>query len=335
MPSTSAVQLSSQPPRSAPTDNRNRNISNTVQSYISSKDSVTKAEIIWALTTVMSHYSLRSSEFCVEIFPLMFTDSEIAANIALKRTKLSYNIVYGIAPFFHKELLSIIKNCEHFVVAFDESLNKIVKRGQMDISIRFWDCSKTSANVVTRYFDSAFMGHATAEIILQKFLDCLKDLNLKKLLQISMDGPNVNLKFLRLFKQYSKGEQDDPQIVEIGTCGLHTVHNSFKCSFIEAEWKIQQFLTAIYTLFNDVPARRADYMKASNSTVFPLKFCKIRWVENKQVAERALNILSNIQKYVVFAQTNKCEPTCNSYKNVCEGLQDPLLQPKLAFFNFC
>ena len=46
--------------------------------------------------------------------------------------------------------------------------------------------------VKTRYYDSILMGHATAKIILEKFLEL--DIDLRKVLQLSMDGPAVNFK---------------------------------------------------------------------------------------------------------------------------------------------
>lgn len=97
----------------------------------------------------------------------------------LQATKLSYNIVYGIAPFFRKQLLETIENSSHIVLSFYESLNKVVKKGQMDVNIRFWDSSRKDSNVVTRYFDWAFLGHATAELLLDSFLECTENLTLK------------------------------------------------------------------------------------------------------------------------------------------------------------
>ena len=68
----------------------------------------------------------------------MFPDSQTAENISLQRTKLSYFIVYGIAPFFHKNLLENFKKSDLVVVSFDEALNKVSKMGQMNINLTFW-----------------------------------------------------------------------------------------------------------------------------------------------------------------------------------------------------
>lgn len=62
------------------------------------KEDVTKCEILWCLHTVITHKSLRMSEKDVELFELIFPDSEIAKKIRLKRTKIGYSLMYGIAP---------------------------------------------------------------------------------------------------------------------------------------------------------------------------------------------------------------------------------------------
>ena len=48
-----------------------------------------------------------------------------------------------------------------------------------------------------------------------------------KNIQISMDGPNVNLKFLETVKKERK-ETNLSKLVDIGSFDLHTVHGSFK-----------------------------------------------------------------------------------------------------------
>ena len=48
-----------------------------------------------------------------------------------------------------------------------------------------------------------------------------------KLLQVSSDGPNINLSFPDLLEE-DRNEKQMSQFVHIGTCGLHTLHNSMK-----------------------------------------------------------------------------------------------------------
>ena len=118
----------------------------------------------------------------------MFPDSKIADKMTLGSAKLSYLITHGLAPYLHDELMKLIDS--PYVLCFDEAFNEISKKGQMDLVIRFWDSSVNQ--VTSRYLSSSFMGHSTAQDISEHFLEASNELKLCNLMQISMDGPNVN-----------------------------------------------------------------------------------------------------------------------------------------------
>ena len=78
--------------------------------------------------------------------------------------------------------------------------------------------------------------------------------------------------------------------------------------------------------------RGAKTDKLTVSTVFPLKFCPHRWVEDV-VAERAHQMWPNIKKYVSsFCATPKKAPKTASYATIKEACEDPLTVTKLEFF---
>lgn len=106
------------------------------------------------------------------------------------------------------------------------------------------------------------------------------------------------------------------KILDLGTCRLHTLHCAFKTGIKITKWEIIEFLRALYNLFKNVPARKADYIRASSSQQFPMKFCAIRWLENISVAERASAILPNIRKYVEKITKEKKVP---QYPEAREG----------------
>ena len=162
-----------------------------MMAYVSSKETVT-AEVLWALKVVLSHYSYKSCEDIAQLFQQMFADSTIAKQFTCGEKKCAYLACFGVAPFFQQQLLDEIKKVESFVLLFDESLNKVTQSKQLDLHIRFWDTKCSS--VQTRYVTSLFMGHATANDLLEKMTECLDSnkIDISKILQISMDGPNVN-----------------------------------------------------------------------------------------------------------------------------------------------
>ena len=54
---------------------------------------------------------------------------------------------------------------------------------------------------------------------------CLDPLEKEKLLQVSSDGPNVNLFFLKVLTEKCKDEELS-QLTGVGTCDFHTGHNA-------------------------------------------------------------------------------------------------------------
>ena len=227
----------------------------------------------------------------------MFPDSEIAKKITCCPTKASSLSVFGLAPHFQGNLVAQLDEVPFYSISFDESYNKVTKNEHMDFSIRFWNNEKNI--IVNRYFGSEFFGHGTASDLLDHFKLGTSKLQLKKITQISMDGPNVNLKFYRDFLDERQNFQPDiPIPIDIGSCGLHIIHGAFKTGFDETGWKIDNILRSLGYLFNDSPARRADYTDITSSMIFPLKFCGTRWIEDAAVADRAVICWENIKKYL-------------------------------------
>ena len=60
-----------------------------------------------------------------------------------------------------------------------------------------------------------------------------------------MDGLNVNLKFLQLIQQ-DREENQQHRLIGIGSCGLHTIHNSVKTGGEQTDWKMKKILKAAY-----------------------------------------------------------------------------------------
>lgn len=144
-------------------------------------ENVIDAEILWCLNIVMKHKSLNSCKTDVPLMQRMFPDSEISKKMMLSPAKASYCILFGLSVYISEKLLADIRTCNKFVVCFDEALNKVAQRGQMDIFIRFWSNHDL---VETRYLTSVFLNHASAGDILQKFKDGLQELNVNNIIQV-------------------------------------------------------------------------------------------------------------------------------------------------------
>ena len=128
-----------------------------------------KAEIIWALKSVSSGFSNNSCNESNELFRTMFPDSNIAKQFRLGEGKLRYIVNFGLAPYFKELLTGDVTNSACHVISFDEIMNSVTQRCQIDFIIRFWN--EMEEQVQSRYWDSDFIGHSKATVILKHFLD--------------------------------------------------------------------------------------------------------------------------------------------------------------------
>ncbi|KAJ8043576.1 hypothetical protein HOLleu_10739 [Holothuria leucospilota] len=266
----------------------------------------------------------------VSIFRRMFPDSEIAKSMTFGETKSMYMACFGLAPYFSKLLEKKAKE-QPFVLLFNESLNRELQKKQLDIHLLVWDDNKVS----TRYYTSDFLGHACTVDIIDSFnKNVAKTLTYKNLLQVSMDGPNVNWS---VFKKLSEklADEYDTSIVDIGSCGLHTMHNSVRAAVKETGWGLCQILSALHALFDDVPARRADYEACTVQSLYGINFCAHRWLENIPACERATDVFPHVKKYVDKAERKEVKaPETKSYDIVKKWSKDPLATAKMMFIIF-
>jgi len=75
-----------------------------------------------------------------DLFVRMFPDSEIAHKFQMGATKVAYVVRFGLAGNVHGELLTALGQCKHFVLAFDESLNKVAR----------WTCTFVTGTKLVR-----------------------------------------------------------------------------------------------------------------------------------------------------------------------------------------
>ena len=146
---------------------------------------VTEAEILWAIQIVLTHSSLRFCDDLSKFFGRMFSDSMVAKSFTLGRTKCSYFISFGITPYLKELLIAKLKYFDFFVACYDESLNRVLQEEQMDK-------------------------------LLDKLLESLSTLDLGKLLQVSMDGPNFNWDVLKIHSSYRE-QNKFSKLIKIGS----------------------------------------------------------------------------------------------------------------------
>lgn len=293
-------------------------------------DSVTKAEILWTCNCVMTHTSTRSGGTATDLFPIMFSDSCIAQKMQLHKDKIAYSITYGLGPHFSNLVAERVKRSPFFALSIDESLNDICQKQQMDIMVNYW--AQDDGCVATRYLTSAFLEKSSALDLLEELTTCVAEsnLSLENLIQLSTDGPNVNLKLIFDIKNHMKKTLNlNNEILDTGTCSLHIVNGAYKTAHANVGWKLNHFLRSLYQLFKNYPSRRAVYKQITGSSVFPKKFCAIRWTENSGVIRRCLEMLPYLKTYVKDIQQ---PPSTDNFTKVKDFiLNDKTLEAKLHF----
>ena len=85
------------------------------------------------------------------------------------------------------------------------------------------------------------------------------------LMNLGMDGPNVNKKFSKNLKK-ALDAKEDTSFIDIGSCNLHAVNNCFGKAvelLKKQDIDLDQFVIDLHFFFKLSAARREDYLKMS------------------------------------------------------------------------
>ena len=198
----------------------------------------------------------------------------------------------------------------------------------MDFFVKYFSKDR----VVCRYLTSRFLGHTCAEDLKKEFEEAIQELDMKKMVQVSIDGPNVNWKLYDSIVEERNQNDDYLALIDIGPCSLHVVHGVFRSGVQKTEWGCT---LGHAHLFDESPAKREDYQSITGSKVFPVPFSGHRWIENKKGADRALDVWPNIAKYVyeTLKKPKSKIPGSSSFSTLRTAVQDSLIVAKLQFFS--
>ena len=120
------------PPLNDSNSTTKHDVKNNVHSSSSStffiRENITKAEILWALHLFDKHSSDNSCSEIGQLFQKMFPDSSIALKFTFGKTKASYNITHGLAPYFNDLIYNSMLQSDHIVACFDKSRNEVVQK---------------------------------------------------------------------------------------------------------------------------------------------------------------------------------------------------------------
>lgn len=321
---------------SAPSTSTNQP-SKMLSTCFSRSDRTVKAELLWAMKVVHSHYSFASCDDVKELFQSMFPEE--AANFTMSSSKVSYLISEATGPYFHDRMISEIQQSNgYFTVMYDETTNEQNNK-QLEIYVRYWSEDKNEA--VSHHLRTYLMGHATSDDLMKKIIGAIENskLKLSGLLMLGSDGPNVNK---AVWRKVDKQMTDayDFGLIDTDTCILHKFHNAFSKGMQEFGSSAADLTNEIFYWFQGSAARRVDLhdlqVKLGSTKREPMKFVECRWLSLGPAVERLLEIWESLKEYFfVYIPKNLPEDMKKMrYMKIKTGLQQPTMVTILKFLSF-
>ena len=111
-----------------------------------------KAEIRRALESLLSNYSFNSCSIKTELFAAMFSSSTISKQFSMGKTKCAYYLTYGMASYFKDIYLQSLNRFHFTAVSFNESYNNLLKQGEINLHVRYWNSEKESGCPLLKQF---------------------------------------------------------------------------------------------------------------------------------------------------------------------------------------
>ena len=156
------------------------------------------SETIQALYVVNSNITFATAATDGDRVRIQFPNLKIAQDYNQGKTKMSYVIQHGIFPVIKDQTKKGMVR-KPFSFKFEETTTSQVKK-QFDAYITYHSAKSL---VVTSYCGSVFVGHCSAEVLVEHFYNFIEGLELDPslFLSVGMDGPNVNKKFERMLQK--------------------------------------------------------------------------------------------------------------------------------------
>ncbi|XP_039464091.1 uncharacterized protein LOC120437608 [Oreochromis aureus] len=221
------------------------------------------------------------------------------------------------------------KKVSAYVLLFDESLNREMKKCQLDIHVRFWNDNQ----VKSWYLTSFFMGYHTADQMYEKIEKVRSDMGFQNLIQLSMDGPNVNWKIFSL-AQHNIEEQTGKKMLNVGSCGLHILHNAFRAGCASTDWDVEVAEHALQIL----PFLKMYISAAKTKTVtepITKSFKMAQMILKDELFPAKLNffimVAREITPFLVLYQTDKpmLPFMCSDLTNILRSLTEKFINPSV------
>ena len=122
-------------------------------------------------------------------------------------------------------------------------------------------------------------------------------------------------------------------LIESGCCSPHVVHGALRSGVQKTKLMVNSKPCTACLMGH---CRKEKITKILlDLKVFPLPFCGHRWIKDKQIAGRALDVWPDIDKYVneTLKKPQSKNPGSSSFATLWNDVQDGLIAAKLQFFS--
>ena len=127
----------------------------------------------------------------------------------------------------------------------------------------------------------------------------------------------------------SQSTNQNPDLISIVTCGLHTIHRNFQLGA-----KIVHGLLVKFCKQHEL----ADYEQIISSTTCSSPFCLHRWLENEYVVKRAEstwdNFISLINYWKILPKSKQLGTGDKSCLKLQESIKYSLIKNQLNWFPY-
>ncbi|KAH6931313.1 hypothetical protein HPB50_023512 [Hyalomma asiaticum] len=255
----------------------------------------------------------------------MFPDSQIAKGFQCGRKKVSYIISDGLGPYFKGKVVEeLAEPGVFYTVMIDETPVPEMKVQQLDVLVRYF--SVKAQDVVVEHLQSFHMGHATADELFSCVSDSLSELPKNNMVCFFSDGPNV----MKCLKRKIKAELS-PNMIDIGECGLHKVHNAFAAALDTFCQEVDSIVTDIHQYFK-CATRHADIKDLQQKLGLPqlefLRHVSSRWLTLLPSIQRVLELYDALKAF--FSKSGEPK-TYVRHNRLAAAFADHTLRARLLF----
>ena len=308
-----------------------------------------EAECLWALKIAEEDWSFNSSDNTKLLFRRMFGEQAVHS-FSAGHTKMSYIVRHGLSEAILNELKADINSSEGtFTFMLDETTTAQVKK-QCDFLCRYW--SEASDEVITRYVTSSFFAHTSAEALKNMVLDVFQsaDIDIEKLSNLSLDGPNINKGLHRRVDAYLREGTNRSGLLDFHPCPLHKVHTGFHRGICTYGHDVENLAFELHSWFKISPCKREDFMLVSvefcSEIVFAVfnrdealfyRHVETRWLTLVPALEKVEERWDDAKKYFIeylpsTKDFQKCTKSNKRYIKIVESLKkEKFLLIQIAF----